>query len=77
MTTVRIGASVAKSPTEVIDWLDANVGKSSRRTTRDIVGTEYNGQNWSAIWKQYGSGWFMDVSFNDPKHATFFTLRWK
>jgi hypothetical protein len=77
MTTVRIGASVAKSPMEVIDWLDANVGKSNRRNSTGIVGTEYIGQNWSAIWKQYGAGWFMDVKFNDPKHAAFFTLRWK
>jgi glycine cleavage system H lipoate-binding protein len=77
MTTVRIGAGTVKNVSEVLDWLDTNIGKSNRRNTTGIVGTEYIGQGWSAIWKPYGAGWFMDVKFNDPKHAAFFTLRWK
>ena len=78
LTTVRISSGMAKNPQEVLDWLDANIGKSNRRNTPGIVGTEYIGQNWSAHWKHYGrNGWFLDVTFNDPKHAAFFTLRWK
>lgn len=77
MSTVRIGASVAKSVQEVLDWLDTNVGKLNRRESTGIVGIVYIGENWTAHWKQFGAGWFMDVKFNDPKHASFFTLRWK
>ncbi len=77
LTKVRIGARAAKSPQEVIDWLSNNVGPFSSNHTTGITGTVYFGKNWAAHWKQYGSGWFMDVSFHDPKDAMFFSLRWK
>lgn len=77
LTTVRIGARRAGKVQDVLDWLDANVGSFTRREVTGVTGIVYTGKNWSAHWKQYGAGWFMDVSFNDPKHATFFTLRWK
>ncbi len=77
MTKVRIGASRAKNVQEVLDWLDNNIGTFNRREVTGVTGVVYIGKNWTAHWKQYGSGWFMDVTFNDPKHAVFFTLRWK
>lgn len=77
MTKIRIGASMAKNVQEVIDWLDVNVGSFNRREHTSITGTVYVGKNWTAHWKQYGAGWFMDITFTDPKHAAFFTLRWK
>ena len=77
MTVVRVGASMAKNVQEVIDWLDKNVGGFEHRSTLDGNSIHYYGENWKARWHQYGAGWFMDVTFDDPKHATFFTLRWK
>lgn len=77
MTTVRLGASMSKNVQDVIAWLHDNVGKFKYRKDTGIVGTEYIGENWQAKWRQYGSGWFMDITFDDSKHATFFTLRWK
>ncbi len=76
MTTVRIGASMVDNVRVLLDWLHENVGEFK---SREILGTgtKYLGENWSANWRQYGAGWFMDVTFNDPKHAAFFTLRWK
>lgn len=76
MTTVRIGASMAKNVKEVLDWLHKNVGDFVRRKSV-MKGTDYTGKNWTASWRQFGSGWFMDVTFDDPKHASFFALRWK
>ena len=76
MTTVRIGARAAKSLQEVIDWLDHNIGPFISKESIPR-GFDYAGKGWVASWKQYGAGWFLDVTFNDPKHATFFTLRWK
>jgi hypothetical protein len=77
MTKVRIGARAAKRPEEVIEWLSDNIGPLKNKETASITGTVYFGKNWSAHWKQYGAGWFMDVSFHEPKHAMFFSLRWK
>lgn len=79
MTKVRIGASMAKTDLEVLTWLCENIGKSDlqRKFDPQRTGTHYYGENWQASWHPYGSGWFMDVTFDDPKHATFFTLRWK
>lgn len=77
MTTVRIGARVG-TVQEVLDWLHHNVGNfEERRIHFDGRGTDYFGENWTATWCKFGAGWFMDVVFDDPKHATFFTLRWK
>jgi hypothetical protein len=77
MTKVRIGARAAKRPEEVIEWLSNNISPFNSKHTTGITGTVYFGKNWSAHWKQYGAGWFMDVSFHEPKHAMFFSLRWK
>ena len=80
MTTVRIGAGAVKNVSEVLDWLHTNVGEFKGReliTTGPGIGTEYTGDNWFARWRGYGAGWFMYVTFNDPKHATIFILRWK
>lgn len=80
MTTVRIGAGAVKNVREVLDWLHTNVGEFKGReliTTGPGIGTEYTGDNWTAKWRGYGAGWFMYITFNDPKHAAFFTLRWK
>ena len=76
MTTVRVGASMAKNVKEVLNWLSKNVGEFHymKQSTHN---TKYYGENWEASWRQYAAGWFMDVTFDDPKHATFFTLRWK
>lgn len=76
MTTVRIGAKLAKNRQDVLDWLEQNVGAF---ISKDSVMTGYffRGEGWMATWHQYGAGWFMDVAFDDPKHATFFTLYWK
>lgn len=76
MTTVRIGASMVKNVKEVLDWLHINVGEFKGREITG-TGTEYTGDNWTAKWRQFGAGWFMYITFNDPKHAAFFTLRWK
>lgn len=76
MTTVRIGASHAMNVQEVLDWLHTNVGEFHRRHLNTAT-TRYYGEGWEAAWRQYGSGWFMDVEFDDPKHASFFSLRWK
>jgi hypothetical protein len=75
-TTVRIGASRVNNVRELLDWLHANVGEFNGRELTG-TGTEYTGANWTAKWRPFGAGWFMDVRFNDPKHAAFFTLRWK
>lgn len=76
MTTVRIGASMAKNVQEVINWLDQNVSTFKCREMTDN-GIWYHGVTWAARWRQFGSGWFMDITFDDPKYASFFTLRWK
>lgn len=78
MTTVLLNASMAKNAQEIIDWLNTNVGKlhGAVHTRADRL-THYHGDGWEARWRQYGAGWFMDVIFDDPFHATFFTLRWK
>jgi hypothetical protein len=76
MTTVRIGAGIVKNVSEVLDWLHINVGEFKGRELTG-TGTEYTGDNWTAKWRGYGAGWFMYVTFNDPKHAAFFILRWK
>lgn len=76
LTKVRIGAGAVKNVSEVLDWLHANVGEfKSRHLTG--TGTVYFGKNWAANWRGYGAGWFMYITFNDPKHATLFILRWK
>ncbi len=77
MTTVRIGASMVPNVVEVLIWLRDNVGNSDLSRHFDSHATHYYGENWEARWCQFGAGWFMDVIFNDPKHAAFFTLRWK
>lgn len=77
MTTVRIGARLAKNVQDVIDWLNDNVGPFKRKEVIGVTGIVYLGENWSAHWKPYGSGWFIDITFTDPKYAAFFTLRWK
>lgn len=78
MTTVRIGASMAKNVQDVLDWLHINVGEFHRRhSNSSYTTTHYHGEGWLAAWRQFGGGWFMDITFDDPKHATFFTLRWK
>lgn len=78
MTTVRIGASHANNVQEVIDWLHNNVGEFLRRDSNSsYTTTHYYGNRWEGRWRQYASGWFMHVTFDDPTHATFFTLRWK
>ena len=76
MTTVRIGASHAMNVQEVLDWLHHTVGEFHRRHL-NTANTRYFGEGWEAVWRSFGGGWFMDVTFDDPKHATFFTLRWK
>lgn len=78
MTTVRIriGAGIVNHRQDVIDWLVQNVGSFLYK--EDVVkGYDFVGTGWVAKWRQFGAGWFMDVSFTDPKHAAFFTLRWK
>lgn len=78
MTTVRIriGAGIVNHRQDVIDWLEHNVGAFLYK--EDVVkGYDFVGTGWIAQWRQYGAGWFMDVTFTDPKHASFFTLRWK
>lgn len=75
MTTIRIGAR-SGSVREMLSWLNDNVGKFIRREITGS-GTVYTGENWNARWRQFGGGWFMDVTFNDPKYATIFSLRWK
>jgi hypothetical protein len=77
MTTVRVGASMASNVLEVLIWLRDNVGDSDLRRHFDSHATHYYGENWEARWCQFGAGWFMDVTFTDPKDATFFNLRWK
>ena len=76
MTTVRIGARSAGNRQDVINWLEHNVGpfvyKEDRTTGYDFIGT-----GWVLAWRPFGAGWFIDVTFTDPKHAAFFTLRWK
>ena len=76
MTTVRIGASHALNVQQILEWLHDNVGEFHRRHLNTAT-TQYYGEGWEARWRQYGGGWFMDVDFDDPKHAAFFTLRWK
>ncbi len=76
MNTVRLGASKAKSVQEVLDWLENNVGEMFNRTLV-TSGVEYEGIGWIAKWRQFGGGWFIDVSFTDPKLAFLFSLRWK
>lgn len=76
MTIVRIGASHAMNVQDVLDWLHHNVGEFHHRHLHTAT-TSYYGEGWEARWRQYGAGWFMDVTFDDPKHASFFTLRWK
>lgn len=76
MTKVRIGAGTVKNVSEVLDWLHANVGEFKNREPTG-TGTVYFGKNWTANWRGYGAGWFMYITFNDPKHATLFILRWK
>lgn len=76
MTTVRIGARTAKNRQDVIDWLTDNVGIFISK--KDVIkGYDFIGQGWMACWRQFGGGWFIDVTFDDPTHATFFSLRWK
>jgi hypothetical protein len=76
LTTVRIGGYVVKNRQAVLDWLSDNIGSFSYKESTPR-GFDFTGEGWVASWKQYGAGWFMDVRFNDPKHAAFFTLRWK
>ena len=76
MTKVRIGAGTVKNVSEVLDWLHTNVGEFKGRELTS-TGTEYTGDNWTGKWRGYGAGWFMYITFNDPKHAAFFILRWK
>ena len=76
MTTIRLGARAAKNRQDVIDWLAQNVGSFLYK--EDVVkGYDFVGTGWVAKWRQFGAGWFIDVTFDDPKHAAFFTLRWK
>lgn len=76
MTKVRIGARDAKNRQDVIDWLDQNTGPFLSKADRS-KGYDFIGTGWVAAWRPFGGGWFMDVTFTDPKHAAFFTLRWK
>ena len=76
MTKVRIGGYIVKNRQEVLDWLSDNIGSFLHKESTPR-GYDFTGTGWVASWKQYGSGWFMDVTFNDPKHAAFFILRWK
>ena len=73
---IRIGAGIVNHRQDVIDWLVENVGAFLYK--EDVVkGYDFVGAGWVAKWRQFGGGWFMDVTFDDPKHAAFFTLRWK
>lgn len=76
MTTVRIGARMVKDRQEVLDWLSDNIGSFLYKESVP-TGFDFTGTGWKANWHQFGGGWFMDVTFTDPKHAAFFTLRWK
>ena len=76
MTPIRISARTVKNRQEVLDWLSDNVGYLIFKESTPR-GFNFTGEGWVASWKQYGAGWFLYVTFNDPKHATFFTLRWK
>lgn len=77
LTKVRIGARAAKSAQNVVEWLDENIGPFTRKESIGVTGIIYIGKNWTAHWKQFGAGWFMDITFSDPVHATYFSLRWK
>lgn len=72
-TTIHIGSVDLQL---VIDWLESNV---SKRTVHEMIlkGVMHAGDGWCLIWRPFGSGWFMDVSFDDPKLAVLFSLRWK
>lgn len=80
MTVVRLGA-IDKQ--EVINWLENNVGPT---TNHELIlkGVMHTGPGWClvwrpphTVWRPFGSGWFMEVTFDDPKVATMFSLRWK
>lgn len=77
MTTVRIGVSVAKNELDVLIWLRDNVGYSDLIRHFESHATCYYGENWEARWCHFGTGWSMDIIFDHPEHATFFSLRWK
>lgn len=73
---IRIGAGIVNHRQDIIDWLEHNVGPFiSKQDT--VKGYDFIGTGWVCAWRQFGAGWFMDVTFDNPKHATLFTLRWK
>lgn len=73
-TTIRIG-SIEKQL--IVDWLESNVGHIITGSEAITKGIMHTGVGWCLIWRPFGSGWFMDVTFDDPKVATMFSLRWK
>lgn len=75
MTVIRIGASRGNLE-DVLVWLENNVGSLNDRVMT-TSGINYIGTGWHGKWVKFGSGWFIDVTFDDPKIALLFSLRWK
>jgi len=61
---------------EMLDWLHTNIGEYiDTSNNNDLV--RYYGKNWKVSWLQHGTRFILDATFNDPKDALFFILRWK
>lgn len=69
------------SVSDLLAWLDNNVGELEKEERTDqrthYQSANYYGKNWTVHWRQYSAMWYMDVMFDDPKHATFFALKWQ
>ena len=74
-TRIRIGARAVKNRQELLVWLSDNVGPAlyTKSTPR---GFGFAGTGWTASWKQYGAGWFMDINFLNAADAGLFKIRW-
>jgi hypothetical protein len=68
-------------PSEIVRWLHENVGPTVSNDKIDDANTQdimmYLGPNWLVRWMSHRSKYIFDVTFDNPKDAIFFTLRWK
>ena len=73
--SIRIGARSVKNRQELLDWLSDNVGPALIKESTPR-GYDFTGTGWTASWKQYAAGWFMDVNFLNAADAGLFKIRW-
>ena len=77
MTTIRVDTCTAENTSEMLNWLQENISQLTRHYWMGGGVTRFVEAGWEGNRIQISHTWSMTVTFDDPKHTTLFTLRWK